>query len=74
MHKNKNNIFTHFKIQYKRKLFPFTKSDLISHTSKEVLKTLEENNFGKSTLHLTKQKRNNNYYLSKIIGLTILKF
>ena len=42
MQKNKNNIFTHFKIQYKRKLFPFTKSTLISLTSKEVLEKFGE--------------------------------
>ena len=31
------------------------------------------NNSRKSTLHLTQHKRNNYYYLSKMIGLTILK-
>ena len=69
MYKNKNNIYT-FQTTYIKKLFYFVKSILISLTSKEVLKTLEKNNFGKSALHINIRKIT---ILSKIIGLAILK-
>ena len=69
MYKNKNNIYT-FQTTYIKKLFYFVKSILISLTSKEVLKTLEKNNIGKSALHINIRKIT---ILSKIIGLAILK-
>ena len=41
MHRNKNNIFTHFKIQYKKKIISFYKICINFPYLKEALKNLE---------------------------------
>ena len=53
MKKNKNNIFTHFKIQYKKKIIFFYKICMnFPYLKRSPQKPWRKNNFGKSTLHL----------------------
>ena len=74
MHRNKNNIFTHFKIQYKKKIISFYKISINFPYLKEALKNLGEIILRVySPLHIISNTIITIFYLPKNINLTILK-